>query len=128
MAGKWAESCHPKEEQEVGVVAETLRKKVQGVSHPGLPCWLSWQRIRLKFERPGFDPWVGKIPWRREWLPIPVLQYLLEIDIIISIWDSLVAQVVKNPPVMQEIPVQSLGRDDPLEKGQATHSSIHWLP
>ena len=22
--------------------------------------------------RPGFDPWVGKIPWRREWLPIPV--------------------------------------------------------
>ena len=23
--------------------------------------------------RPGFDPWVGKIPWRREWLPTPVL-------------------------------------------------------
>ena len=22
--------------------------------------------------RPGFNPWVGKIPWRREWLPIPV--------------------------------------------------------
>ena len=22
--------------------------------------------------RPGFDPWVGKIPWRREWQPIPV--------------------------------------------------------
>ena len=22
--------------------------------------------------RPGFDPWVGKIPWRREWLPTPV--------------------------------------------------------
>ena len=21
----------------------------------------------------GFDPWVGKIPWRREWLPTPVL-------------------------------------------------------
>jgi len=26
----------------------------------------------LKWRRPGFDPWVGKIPWRREWLPTPV--------------------------------------------------------
>ena len=32
-------------------------------------------------------------------------------------WASLVAQVVKNPPVMQETPVQFLGREDPLEKG-----------
>ena len=24
------------------------------------------------WERPEFDPWVGKIPWRREWQPIPV--------------------------------------------------------
>ena len=23
-------------------------------------------------QRPGFDPWLGKIPWRREWLPTPV--------------------------------------------------------
>ena len=22
--------------------------------------------------RPGFDPWIGKIPWRKEWLPTPV--------------------------------------------------------
>ena len=28
-------------------------------------------RICLECRRPGFDPWVGKIPWRREWLPIP---------------------------------------------------------
>ena len=34
------------------------------------------------------------------------------------------AQTVKNPPVMQETWVQSLGREDPLEKGMATHSSI----
>ena len=26
----------------------------------------------LQFGRPGFDPWVRKIPWRREWLPTPV--------------------------------------------------------
>ena len=34
--------------------------------------WLSWKRICLQCERPGFDPWVGKIPWRREGLPTPV--------------------------------------------------------
>ena len=38
----------------------------------GLSLWLSWQRIRLQCGRPGFDPWVGKIPWRRERLPTPV--------------------------------------------------------
>ena len=34
------------------------------------------------------------------------------------------AQTVKNPAAMQETWVQSLGREDPLEKGMATHSSI----
>ena len=33
---------------------------------------LSWQRICLQCRRPGFDPWVGKVPWRREGLPIPL--------------------------------------------------------
>ena len=37
---------------------------------------------------------------------------------------SLVAQMVKNPPAMQETGVLSLGWEDPLEKGMATHSSI----
>jgi len=32
--------------------------------------------------------------------------------------------MVKNPPAMQETQVQSLGWDDPLEKGKATHSRI----
>ena len=35
-----------------------------------------------------------------------------------------VAQLVKNPPAMEESWVQSLGWEDPLEKGKATHSSI----
>ena len=39
-------------------------------------------------------------------------------------WVSLVAQLVKNPSAMQEIWVQSLGWEDPLEKAMATHSSI----
>ena len=37
---------------------------------------------------------------------------------------SLVAQSVKNPPAMQEIPIQSLGQEDPLEKEMATHCNI----
>ena len=39
-------------------------------------------------------------------------------------WPSPVAQTVKYLPAMQEIPVRSLGQEDPLEKGMATHSSI----
>ena len=37
---------------------------------------------------------------------------------------SLVAKTVKNPPAMQETWAQSLGWEDPLEEGIATHSSI----
>ena len=39
-------------------------------------------------------------------------------------WASLVAQLVKNPPAMRETWVQSLGWEDPLEKGKAIHSRI----
>ena len=39
-------------------------------------------------------------------------------------WSSLVAQMVKNPPAMQDSWVQSLGQEDPLEKGMTTHSCI----
>ena len=37
---------------------------------------------------------------------------------------SLVAQMVKNLPAIQETQIPSLGWEDPLEKGMATHSSI----
>ena len=40
------------------------------------------------------------------------------------VWASLRAQLVKNPPAMWETWVQSLGWEDPLEKGKATHSRI----
>ena len=39
-------------------------------------------------------------------------------------WASLGAQLVKNLPARQETWIQSLGWEDPLEKGKATHSSI----
>ena len=65
--------------------------------------------------RPRFDTWVRKIRRRRVGYP---LQYS---------WASLVAQLVKNPPTMQEAWVWTLGWEDPLEKEKATHSSIHGL-
>ena len=42
-------------------------------------------------------------------------------DLSLATW---VAQVVENPPVMQETQVQSLGQEDPLEKGRAANTSI----
>ena len=42
----------------------------------------------------------------------------------ISLVVSLVVQMVRNPPVIQKTWVQSLVREDPLEKGMVTHSSI----
>ena len=47
------------------------------------------------------------------------LVYLLQYS-----WASLVAQLLKNLPTMWKTCVQSLGWEDPLEKGKATHSSI----
>src|SRR5574342_155489 len=60
---------------------------------------------------PGLIPGSGRSP--KEGIGYP-LQYS---------WASLVAQLVKNPPAMWETWVQSLGWDDPLEKGKTTHSS-----
>ena len=39
-------------------------------------------------------------------------------------WASLVAQLVKNLPAVQETQVRSLGQEDPLEKEMATHSNL----
>ena len=41
-----------------------------------------------------------------------------------SLWASLIAQLVKNLPALQEILVYFLGWEDPLEKGKATHFSM----
>ena len=60
---------------------------------------------------PGSIPGCGRFPGEGIGYP---LQYS---------WTSLVAQLVKNLPAMQETWVHSLGWEDPLEKGTATHSS-----
>ena len=56
--------------------------------------------------RPGFNPWVGKIPWRRERLPTPVFWprefHGLYKSMALQIWASLVAQTVKYLPAAWE--------------------------
>jgi hypothetical protein len=55
--------------------------------------------------------------------------FLSKLCIIFHInWASLVGQLVKNLPAMQESPVQFLDQEDLLEKGYATHFSILGLP
>ena len=39
----------------------------------GLPWWLRWQSVCLQCGKPGFNPWVEKILWRRQWHPTPVI-------------------------------------------------------
>ena len=61
---------------------------------------------------PGSIPGLGRYPGEGT-------GYLLQYS-----WASLVAQLLKNPAAMWETCVRSLGWEDPLEKGKATHSSI----
>ena len=77
-----------------------------------LPWWLSWWSILLQCRRPGFHPWVGKIPWRRERRPTPVLLGFL--------CGSAGKESTCNAGHLGSIP--GLGRS--LEKGKATHSRI----
>ena len=63
----------------------------------------------------GYSPWGCKESGTTERL---TFTYLL------TAFTSLVAQLAKNPPTMQEAWVRSLSYKDPLEKGKATHSSI----
>ena len=51
------------------------------------------------------------------------MQFFFKLCFILE-WASLVVQMVKNLPAMQETQFQSLGWEDTLEKGVATHSSI----
>ena len=57
---------------------------------------------------------------RHQLLKLTIFEHPLWLRVRVSI----VAQTVKNLPAMQETQVRSLGEEDPLEKGMATHSSI----
>ena len=58
-------------EYEFGILSSLLRiQDSEGAN--GLPWWLSGKESACQCRRCGFDPWVGKILWRRKWQPAPV--------------------------------------------------------
>ena len=79
---------------------------------PGFPHSSVGKESAFNAGDPGLIPGLGRSPGEGIGYP---LQYF---------WASLVTQLVKNLLAMQEIRVRSLGWEDPLEKGKATHSSI----
>ena len=76
--------------------------------------FLGWEDPPEKGKATHSSILAWRIPWTVEGKGYP-FQYS---------WASLVAQLVKNLPAMQETPVRFLGQEDPPEKGKATHSSI----
>ena len=62
-------------------------------------------------------------PFQYSWASL-VSQRINESASNVTIWDYMVAQLVKNLPVKQETLVRFLDREDPLEEGMATHSCI----
>ena len=78
----------------------------------GFPCSSAGKESSRNAGDPGSVPGVGSS--LGEGIGYP-LQYS---------WGSLVAQTVKNPPAMQETWARSLGWEDPLEEGMATHSTV----
>ena len=78
----------------------------------GFPGSLDGKESACNAGDPGSIPRLGRSP--EEGIGYP-LQYS---------WASLVSQMVKNLPAMRETSVRSLGWEDPLEEGMATHPSI----
>ena len=93
---------------------------------------LPWQPtpVFLPGESHGQRSLVGYRPWSCKSDTTEVTQHMklktknLSVILVVATFYSLIAQTVKNLPAMQVIRVQSLGQEDPLEKGMATHSSI----
>ena len=83
-----------------------------GVDQGGFPSSSAGKESACKARGPGLIPGSGRSPGE-------VIGYPLQYS-----WASLVSQMIKNPPAMQETWVRSLGWEDPLEVGMATHSSI----
>ena len=108
----------------------------------GFPGGSDSKSVCLQYRRPGFDPWVGKIPWRRKWQPTPVFlpgeahgqrslvgyspQGRKDSDTTEPLNFNFPggASGKRTRLPMQETHVRFLGRKDPLEKEMAIHSRI----
>ena len=91
-----------------------LSKRHAGIANTlgGFPGGSGVKKPPANAGDPGLIPGLGRSPREGDDNP---LQYY---------WTSLVAQMAKNLPAVEETWVQSLDQEDPLEKGMATHSRI----
>ena len=76
----------------------------------------------MSFAGTWFNPVYSQIPWGDA--KVGIVGFFASGGFTSQLRASVVAQMVKNLPAMQETQVQSLGQEDPLEKEMATHSSI----
>ena len=99
---------------------------IRGKMYDNIPCPLMYYKIHSsstfwKFRTLNSECWIYTFK-KKEAVEVPLIS-------IISFYPtSLVAQLVKNPPAVQETLVWFLDWEDPLEKKSATHSSMHGLP
>ena len=123
------------------------RQKQWSHLYEGLPWWLSYKESACNPGAAGdlgSIPGLGRSPGEGNGNPLPDFclekprdrgawraivcvsqsQTTEQLTLSLSLWASLVAQLVKNPPAMRETWAWSLGGEDPLEKGPTTHSSI----
>ena len=118
----------------VALVCQTLEGKVRA-SHFRHWCrvygLLPWKYFNLQRSQSKTKCCGGQREQRAcgTWLPWDVAELGFRIwfwrpSRLGSLGASLVAQMVKNPPAVQETQVQSLSREDPLKEGMVTHSSI----
>ena len=119
--------------------------QIWALSEPGSPAGRGWNRIQVRPAMSGirimFTWWnhqretpfscphasgaqsVFPLKWGHPWCWLLAYPFR-DFKKWASPWASLVAHPVRNLPAVQESWVQSLGQEDPLEKGMATHSSI----
>ena len=115
--------------QELVMDREAWRATVHGVTNSwtGLSDWTHWPHLlypficRNRHRCREMDMW-AKVREREGGMKQEIRTNIY--TLLCVKWASLVAQLVKNLPAMRETQVQSLGWEDPLEKGKATHSSI----
>ena len=94
----------------------------QGLFHESVLCTRWPEYWSFSFSISPSNEYSGLISFRIDWfdhLAVQGIGYPLQYS-----WASLLAQQVQNPPEVWETCVRSLGWEDPLEKGKATHYSI----
>ena len=67
-----SDQCKEIEENNRKGKTRDLFKKIRATMGTFIFPYSSVGRVCLQCRRPGLDPWVGKIPWRRKWQPTPV--------------------------------------------------------